>query len=130
MSAPENWIPHHREDGELVGWIVPEGEAFIAIDLLGSPRTPSPVDWLAAEELLDGLGIGYLADAYAHRVGDEWVRVRITEVSTDGIGVKEDDFGAIANHGIVLPRYRLPFPAGDDLVPLEDAPAPVRSVMG
>ena len=49
---------------------------------------------------------------------EEWVRVRLLEVSTDGISVKEDDFGdATAD----LPRYRLPFPADDRLVSLAEA---------
>lgn len=124
MSVPEAWIPHRREDGELVGWIVPEGEGFVTIDLLGRPRSAEPVDWVAAEEVLEELGIGYLADIYAYRVSaEDWARVRIVEVSTDGVTVKEDDYGDVAAD---LPRYRLAFPADDGLRPLADAPGPVR----
>lgn len=124
MSVPETWIPHRREDGELVGWIVPEGEGFVTIDLLGRPRSSEPVDWVAAEEVLEELGIGYLADIYAFRVSDgDWARVRIVEVSTDGVTVKEDDYGDVAAD---LPRYRMEFPADDGLRLLADAPGPVR----
>ena len=124
MSVPEAWIPHRREDGELVGWIVPEGEGFVTIDLLGCSRSAEPVDWVAAEEVLEELGIGYLADIYAFRVSaDDWARVRIVEVSTDGVTVKEDDYGDVAAD---LPRYRMGFPADDGLRLLADAPGPVR----
>ena len=117
MSVPEDWFEHRREDGELVGWIVAEGDDFATVDLLGRRRGEA-TDWLSAEERLDELGIGYLADIYAYWVTpEEWVRVRLLEVSTDGISVKEDDFGdATAD----LPRYRLPFPADERLVPLAE----------
>lgn len=123
--VPEAWIPHNREDGEHVGWIVPEGEGFVTVDLLGRVRIAEPVDWMVAEEAMDNLGIGYLADIYAFRAAaDDWVRVRIVEVSTDGITVKEDDFGDVAAD---LPRYHVPFPATDDLRRIQDAPGQVRN---
>ncbi len=117
MSVPEGWFEHRREDGELVGWIVAEGDDFATVDLLGRRRGEA-TDWLSAEERLDELGIGYLADIYAYWLTpEEWVRVRLLEVSTDGISVKEDDFGdATAD----LPRYRLPFPVDERLVPLAE----------
>lgn len=90
-----DWIEHRRGDGELVGWMRPEGEGFVPIDLLGRARA-EVIDWLAAEELLDDLGIGYLADPYALELPDgTTLRVRIVEVATSGIRVKLDDFGAI-----------------------------------
>ena len=94
----------------------PEREGFVVIDLLG--RTVSPeLDWFAAEELLDSLGIGYLADPYELLLDDgTWLRVRILEVSTDGIRVKRDDWGAI---DVPLLEYSLPFPIPDELRPLD-----------
>ncbi|MEJ6490745.1 hypothetical protein PQI23_13545 [Leucobacter sp. USCH14] len=125
MTLPESWIAHRREDRELVGWIDPVDGGFIPYDLLGRPRTSAPVDWLAAEELLEELGIGYLADVYALLAEDgDWIRTRIVEVSPAGIGVKEDDFGDI---GAAVSTYRVPFPIDDRLVPLAEAPGPVRS---
>ncbi|MFB2583491.1 hypothetical protein [Herbiconiux liukaitaii] len=94
----DGWIEHRRQDGELVGWMRPSGDGFVPVDLLGRSRAGA-VDWLEAEELLDDLGIGYLADAYllqdAHLLGpgSEGMRVRIVEVSTARILVKKDDFG-------------------------------------
>lgn len=106
------WIEHRRGDRELLGWIVPEGEDFAVVDLLGR-RVAGPVDWLAAEELLEELGIGYLADPYelVLETGTA-LRVRITEVGVDGIRVKKDDFGAVDAPALY---YDLPFPAPDTL---------------
>jgi hypothetical protein len=67
MSRAE-WIEHRRADGELVGWLVPDGEAFHVVDLLGRTRTDAPLEWVDAEEALDALSIGYLADRYSLRI--------------------------------------------------------------
>lgn len=89
-----------------------EGEGFVAIDLLGREIT-GVVDWLEAEETLDATGIGYLADPYELLLPDgRWLRVRILEVSPDGILVKRDDWGAV---GIPLIEYTLPFPLPPEL---------------
>jgi hypothetical protein len=89
-----DWIEHRRsDDGERVGWMQPVDEGFIAIDLLGRRRT-SVVDWMLAEEALDELGLGYLADPHELQLDDgSWLRVRIAEVSSDAIRVKKDDWG-------------------------------------
>lgn len=114
----EDWIEHRREDGELVGWIVQEGVDFATVDLLG--RRAAPVDWLAAEERLEELGIGYLAERYAYWKSPEaWVRVKLVEVSPDGITVQEDDFGD-AIGGVPLPSHRLTWPISAELIPLSE----------
>jgi hypothetical protein len=62
---------------------------------------------------LEERGIGYLADPYELRLDTgEWLRVRITEVSTTGITVKKDDCGAIDSPQVM---YSLPFPITDQL---------------
>lgn len=110
-----DWIEHRRGDGELVGWMIPRGEDFVVVDLLGRERS-NPVDWLTAEERLDELGIGYLADLYMLELEDgRDLRVRIAEVSTDVIRVKKDDFGAV---GVPQLYYSLSFPAPSTLRPL------------
>lgn len=114
MLNPD-WIEHRRGDGELLGWMSPEGEGFVPIDLFGRPLT-DPVDWLAAEEVLEAAGIGYLADPYELKLDDgQWLRVRVTEVSTDRILVKRDDWG---DFGITQLGYTLPWPIPDSLRPL------------
>ena len=67
---PETWIPHRREDGELIGWIdmaVAEPN-LVPIDRLG--RAMDPVeDWFEAEEMLDSIGLRFLAERYSYRGG-------------------------------------------------------------
>lgn len=117
-SVPTDWIEHRRGDNELIGWIVPEGEDFATIDLLG--RRSEPVDWLAAEERLDELGIGYLADRYAYwKTSETWARVKIIEVSPKGITAQEDDYGD-AICGVPLPSHRLAWPMPAELMPLTE----------
>ena len=121
MPIPADWIEHRRADRELLGWMHQDGEGFVVVDLLGRARTDA-VDWLAAEETLDSLGIGYLADPYELLLDDgRWLRVRITEVSTDRIRVKRDDWGAI---DIPLLEYTVPFPMPPQLRTV-DPSAPV-----
>jgi hypothetical protein len=115
--APD-WIEHRRGDGELLGWMRPERDGFVAVDLLGRSLTDA-VDWLAAEETLESTGIGYLAEPFELLLDDEsWLRVRIIEVSADAIRVKKDDWGAI---DVSMQDYTLPFPVSDRLRPLTAA---------
>ena len=113
---PADWIEHRRDDRELVGWIVPEGEGFRPVDRLGRWVTAAPVDWLEAEEILEALGIGFLADRYLLRLPDGTERpVRISEASPDGVIVVADEYGAASAVGANSDRFRLPFPAPADL---------------
>ena len=113
----DGWIEHRRGDRELLGWIVPDGDGFTVVDLLGRPRPASPVDWLAAEALLDELGIGYLADRYDLVLADGTARpVRIGEVSTAGVTVVADDFGAASAVGADPELFRLPFPVTPEVL--------------
>lgn len=109
-----DWIEHRRGgDGELIGWMQPTENEFIVVDLLGRQRT-EPVDWLTAEETLDGLGLAYLADPYELRLDSgSWLRVRLTEVSTDGVRVKKDDWGDVNAPELY---YSVPFPADENLL--------------
>ena len=115
----DHWIEHRRSgDREPIGWIVPDGDAFIAVDVLGRRVTDTPVDWLHAEEALDALGIGFLADRYLLTLPDGSERpVRITEAGADGITVVADEFGSASAVGAGSDRFRLPFPAPDALRP-------------
>jgi hypothetical protein len=115
---PENWIEHRRGDRETVGWIVPDGEGFRPVDVLGRRVTAEPVDWLEAEEILDALGIGFLADRYLLSFPDGTERpVRIAEASPDGITVVADEYGSASAVGARSDSFRLPFPAPEDLRP-------------
>ena len=116
MPVPSDWITHRRGDGELLGWMRPDGDGFVAIDLLGRDVSES-IDWLAAEETLEANGIGYLADPYELLLDDgTWVRVRLTEVAADHIRVKTEDWGAI---DAPVDQYVVPLPAPHTLRPLD-----------
>jgi hypothetical protein len=115
MPAHHDWIEHRRGDRERVGWMLPEDDGFVVIDLLGRRRT-DVLDWFRAESFLDELGIGYLADPFELLLDDgHWLRVRILEVSTDAIRVKRDDWGDMT---VPLLEYTVPFPIPDELRPL------------
>ncbi|MFC7403732.1 hypothetical protein [Georgenia alba] len=114
-----DWIEHRREDGERLGWIRPEGEDFVVIDLLGR-EDPTPRDWLDAEETLEERGLRWLAEPWELELPpddghDGAVRdVRITSVSTDAVTVQTEDYGDI---NVEVTIYRLPFPAPATLRP-------------
>lgn len=119
-----DWIEHRRGDGERVGWMRPQGDGFVAVDLLGRDVTDE-VDWLEAEEVLDALGIAYLADAYLmDRPDAAPLRVRIVEVSQSGIRVKQDDFGDMS--GPARPHYELAWPIPAELRTLASDPDAAR----
>ena len=117
MSASEldpSWIPHRRGlDRELVGWIRPEGDEWVAVDLFGADVS-APLDWVEAEEALEAHGLGWLAEPYLlERKGQVPVRVRVVDVSpatADGSGrvvVKTEDWGAI---DVPYALHELPWP--------------------
>lgn len=100
MPRPD-WTPHRRDDGELLGWIHPAGDDWVAVDVLGRPAS-APTEWLDAEAALEEHGIAWLADPWmleGQSGDDRPLRVRILEVTPDEedvpgrIVVKIDDFG-------------------------------------
>ncbi|CAN5160443.1 hypothetical protein BH11ACT5_BH11ACT5_11330 [soil metagenome] len=112
-----DWIAHRRPgDRELLGWMLPEGDGFVVIDLLGRRRTEA-IDWLDAEEALEEIGIGYLADLYELQLDSgEWLRVRLAEVSPTTIIAKKDDFGDMNADQVYYP---LGFPMPATLRPMQ-----------
>lgn len=116
-TAPEDWIEHRRAgDRELVGWLRPERDGFVAVDRLGREVT-GVVDWLAGEEALEERGLRWLADLWQLTLEDSRrVRVRIVEASPERVVVKQDDFGAV---GAATRTWTLPFPAPEHLQPFE-----------
>lgn len=124
---PESWIPHRRDDGELVGWIdmtVAEPK-LVPIDRLG--RALDPVDdWFEAEEALEAIGLRFLAERYVYRgVGGpdddkdddddepaQAITVRIAHVYDDRIVLTTALTDAIEDVGREIV---VPFPAPDGL---------------
>ncbi|TFV96402.1 hypothetical protein [Orlajensenia leifsoniae] len=119
MPSPSDWIEHRRGDRELLGWMRPDGDGFVVIDLLGRVVTDA-VDWLTAEETLESTGLGYLAEPFELLLDDDgdahWLRVRIVEVSTEHVLVKKEDWGDVTATAVY---YSAPFPVADRLRPLQ-----------
>ncbi|MBE1878216.1 hypothetical protein [Myceligenerans pegani] len=112
--VPQGWIPHRREDGELVGWIRPEGDDWVAVSLLGRDVSGA-VGWVEAEEVLDELGLRWLAEIWTlERPGQDPLRVRIVDVRPGRVVVQTDDFGAV---DAVVERVELGWPAPAELRP-------------
>jgi hypothetical protein len=112
MMGQAEWIEHRRQDGELVGWVRPEGEEFVPVDRLGRDLSAA-TDWLSAERALDEAGIGFLAGPFDLLLEDgTWEQVRVVEVSPTLIRLKKEDLGAT---GGPLVEYTLPFPAPESL---------------
>lgn len=103
-----DWTPHRRDDGEVLGWIRPEGSGWVAVDILGRDVTGA-VEWLDAEEALDARGLGWLAEKWMlERDGAAPLAVRLVEVTPERVVVKSEDFGAI---DAPLRTYVLAWPA-------------------
>ncbi|MDQ4213393.1 hypothetical protein [Microbacterium capsulatum] len=115
---PADWTPHRRDDGELLGWIRPEGDDWLAVDVLGREVTGG-IDWLDAEAVLEEYGIRWLADPWIlEGESDGLLRVQIVEVVPEGDGrivVKVDDFGDMQRPP--TRRYRLDWPIPPRLRP-------------
>jgi len=117
---PADWTPHRRDDGEIVGWIRPEGDEWVAVDLLGREASGA-VDWLEAEDALEARGLSWLAEIWMLESDPaDPLRVKLVEVTPGGAGeagrvvVQTDDFGAI---DVPVERYELPWPPPSTLRP-------------
>lgn len=111
---PTDWTAHRRDDGELVGWIRPAGDDWVAVDLLGREAS-EPTEWLEAEAALEARGISWLADVWMlERPDAAPLRVRMVEVTPDRVVVQTDDFGAIE---APVDRFELAWPAPAALRP-------------
>lgn len=88
----------------------PVGEGFVAVDLLGRPRT-GVVDSSAARDTLEELGLSSLANPYELQQDDgTWIRVRIAEVSPVAVRVKKEDWGDMRSPQVY---FSLAFPVAE-----------------
>lgn len=112
---PGDWIPHRRgEDRELLGWIRPDGDGWVAVSLLGREITGA-VEWLDAEEALESAGLSWLAEIWMlEGIAAEPLRVRLVEVTPDRVVAQTDDYGAI---DVPVERFELPWPPPEGLRP-------------
>ena len=91
---PQHWRPYRRSsDEELVGYLVPQGDAVVPVNLFGYPLGEA-AEADHAEALLESAGLSALAELWwLEREDGESIRVRIREVSADRLVVMPDDFG-------------------------------------
>lgn len=113
-SNIEDWIEHRREeDDELVGFLAPIGDRFIAMTVFGTPLA-KPADRVDAEHLLNDSGLSYLAERWSLQIDDQsQISVEIVEASPEQVVVQNVDFGSGFDHGH---RFTLQAPVGDQLV--------------
>lgn len=106
---PPTWLPYHRiDDGELLGYLVPEDGAHRPVTVFGYPLD-DPVDEPAAESVLESVGLSYLADRWLLSLEDGGtVDVVIQEASPDRLVVASADFAQIV--GNIGDRYVLDVP--------------------
>ncbi|MGY1552671.1 hypothetical protein ACW5CM_12905 [Microbacterium sp. A588] len=116
----DDWTPHRRDDGELLGWIHPEGDDWVAVDVLGRPVSGA-MEWLGAEAALEAHGLAWLADPWMlEGEAERPLRVRMVEVAPDRDGtpgrivVKIDDYGDMSGYA---QQHVLPWPLPDRLRP-------------
>ena len=116
----DDWTAHRRDDRELLGWIRPEGDDWVAVDLLGREASDA-TDWLEAEEVLEGIGLAWLAEVWMLETDDGAVRVRIAEIEpplavgeAGRVVVHTDDYGSV---DVPFTRIELPWPAPAALRP-------------
>jgi hypothetical protein len=116
---PETWLPRHREDdGELVGYLVGDGDEVVPVSLVGHPVGPGS-DEETAGALLDWRGLPSLDRRFWTRwPGDEgWTSVRIIEASPVQVTIRRE----VGTPADLRQTITLPNPAADVL--LHDPPA-------
>ena len=93
---PADWEPHHRDDGELIGYLVAgERDLVVPINLVGHP-IGAAMERFAAEDILEDAGLSYLAEPWMLRRDDgSEQRVVIVEVDADHVVVTDAQFALV-----------------------------------
>ncbi len=81
---PSSWEPYHRDDdGELVGYLSAEPAGLVPRTLLGTPLD-EPLERFDAEQVLEEVGLSYLADPWVLTLDDgSQRRVVLVEVDAE-----------------------------------------------
>ncbi|WP_104118981.1 hypothetical protein [Arthrobacter sp. B1805] len=106
---PASWVAYYREDdGELLGYLVPDGELFVPVTVFGY-ELGDAVDEYNASQVLESIGLSYLADTWVLSTADrsEPINVQIVESSPEALKVKSVDYGWEQNYGTII---ELPVP--------------------
>ncbi|WP_109473663.1 hypothetical protein [Ornithinimicrobium cavernae] len=108
----DSWVPVHREDGELIGFVCEDATGWRPLTVFGHPIADVG-DREAAEDRLHAVGMSYLAESWELREGEDWVRVEVVEASPSRVMVQlVDFFGHPDRYG---ERHTLTVPVGDRL---------------
>ncbi len=101
---PLQWVPHYREyDGELLGYLVPDGEAYVPVTIFGY-ALDTAADEYDATHVLEAVGLSYLADTWLLSIdgrGDP-TNVQIVEASPHLLRVKSVDYGWEQDYGTLI----------------------------
>jgi hypothetical protein len=94
---PGVWEPHYRSgDGELIGYLIPaDNELVIPTTIFGYRLEPA-MNRFAAEQILDDLGLSYLANVWLfdHEDGSER-RVVLVECNADEVVVANAELALV-----------------------------------
>lgn len=90
-SPSETWHAVRREDGELIGFVAPDGDGWQPLTVFGHPLS-GVGDHEAAEERLHAVGMSYLAEKWELRDGQDWISAQLVEASPSGVTVQLVDF--------------------------------------
>lgn len=93
---PVDWIDHRRADGEVVGYLVFEGDAWTPHSLLGVP-VGKPGELADAETRLDELGLAALIEPWEFVDGSGAARrVVIREINRSFVTIQSAEFALVA----------------------------------
>lgn len=109
-----SWVPYQREDdGELLGYLVAEGGTFVPVTVFGY-RLGEAADEYDASQVLESIGLSYLADTWVLSIADreEPINVQIVEASPEVLRVKSVDYGWEQDYGTII---ELPVPEPGNL---------------
>jgi hypothetical protein len=101
---PFQWVPYHRDDdGELLGYLIAEGTSFVPVTVFGY-RLDDAVDEYDASQVLENIGLSYLADTWLLSIDDrdEPITVQIVEASPRVLRVKSVDYGWDRDYGSII----------------------------
>jgi hypothetical protein len=111
---PTAWVPYHRMDGELIGYLMADGrDLVVPMNLVGHP-VGEAMDVFAAEQTLEDVGLSYLAEQWLLRQDDgSEKRVVIIEIDADHVVVGDADFALVVGRpaDMVGERVTLPVPS-------------------
>ncbi|MFW6597828.1 hypothetical protein ACQBAU_17795 [Propionibacteriaceae bacterium Y2011] len=114
---PADWIPYHRtDDDELIGYLQPTANGdLLPVTLFGHPLADEGGEEWWAADVLEGLGLSYLADTWELRGDDgSWSRVVINECDRERIVVANADFAKLVDRPSEMYGDRVTLPVPTD----------------